>query len=257
MNLLDQHLGQLARDIPGVTDIFYKYNLDFYCGGKQSLRTAAMQQALNIDALLAELSKLQALPSTETRWAEIPDQELIDHILIHYHDTHRDQFPNLIRLAHKVEQAHRLHPRCPNGLVLYLEKLEEDLDQHMQREEATLFPAIIRKQGHQFADAIAVMRQEHDEHGQVLALINELTRELTLPEDADDTWRALYFGLRMLKADLVNHIHLENNILFNRIDKQFGSPDSAIRQSVGCNCGANCIGEERLCTDNNENDPEI
>ncbi len=30
------------------------------------------------------------------------------------------------------------------------------------------------------------------------------------------TWRALYLGLEKLEAELMEHIHLENNILFPR-----------------------------------------
>jgi regulator of cell morphogenesis and NO signaling len=31
------------------------------------------------------------------------------------------------------------------------------------------------------------------------------------------TWRALYLRLRELEAELMDHIHLENNALFRRV----------------------------------------
>ena len=63
---------------------------------------------------------------------------------------------------------------------------------------------------------IRVMRGEHDEHAASLARIRALTGDLTTPPHACATWRALYDGLRTLEAELMEHIHLENNVLFPR-----------------------------------------
>ncbi|MNG08567.1 Iron-sulfur cluster repair protein YtfE [compost metagenome] len=41
-----------------------------------------------------------------------------------------------------------------------------------------------------------------------------LTHHITPPADACNTWRALYRGLLEFKDDLMQHIHLENNVLF-------------------------------------------
>ena len=64
------------------------------------------------------------------------------------------------------------------------------------------------------AAPISVMRFEHDQHGEALAVLNDLTNDITLPKGACNTWRALYGGLAQLRDDLMQHIHLENNILF-------------------------------------------
>ncbi len=61
---------------------------------------------------------------------------------------------------------------------------------------------------------ITVMRMEHDDHGEALQRLAALTNDITLPRAACNTWRALYLGLRTLREDLMEHIHLENNILF-------------------------------------------
>ena len=58
------------------------------------------------------------------------------------------------------------------------------------------------------------MEHEHDNAGNALAKIRELTADYRLPEDACNTFRALYDGLQALEGDLHEHIHLENNILF-------------------------------------------
>src|SRR6266496_5209170 len=66
------------------------------------------------------------------------------------------------------------------------------------------------------ASPIAVMSQEHDDAGEALAQIRQLTSEYTVPQDACPTYHAYMGGLKALEQDLHQHIHLENNILFPR-----------------------------------------
>lgn len=222
MNIFDQSLGQLARTIPGATAVFHKYQLDFCCGGKQSLRSAATKHSLDMNTLSAELEALGESSSDED-WMQATNQALIEHILSRYHDVHRQQLPELIRLSQRVELVHGGHSECPSGLAHQLEQLQAELEQHMQKEEQILFPMISRGITGMAVQPIAMMRHEHDEHGEALAVIEQITNGITLPKGACNTWRALYLGLENFKADLMEHIHLENNILFDRIDGHLGS----------------------------------
>ncbi|MFV0549592.1 MAG: iron-sulfur cluster repair protein YtfE, partial [Limnobaculum xujianqingii] len=43
-----------------------------------------------------------------------------------------------------------------------------------------------------------------------------ITNNLTPPAEACNTWRALYSSTEEFITDLMEHIHLENNILFPR-----------------------------------------
>ena len=61
---------------------------------------------------------------------------------------------------------------------------------------------------------ISVMLEEHQEHGEALEKLDKLSFEQQLPPGACNTWTALYLGLRELKEDLMQHILLENEILF-------------------------------------------
>ena len=60
------------------------------------------------------------------------------------------------------------------------------------------------------------MEVEHDDAGDELAVMRKLTAGYQLPIDACPTFEALYDGLKAMEADLHEHIHLENNILFPR-----------------------------------------
>jgi regulator of cell morphogenesis and NO signaling len=60
------------------------------------------------------------------------------------------------------------------------------------------------------------MRHEHYGDGEHLGEIDRLTNGITLPHGACRSWLALYAGLAKRNDDLMQHIHLENNVLFPR-----------------------------------------
>ena len=91
----------------------------------------------------------------------------------------------------------------------------------MAKEEQILFPMLRRgARGEAVYMPVRMMESEHDAHGAQLAKIRELTGDLQLPYGACATWTALYHGLETLEAELMQHIHLENNILFSRATRE-------------------------------------
>ena len=61
-----------------------------------------------------------------------------------------------------------------------------------------------------------MMMMEHDAAGANLKAIRELSGDYTTPTDACTSYRVLNEALAAFEADLHQHIHLENNILFPR-----------------------------------------
>lgn len=216
MDYATQPLGQLAKRIPGATRIFDTYQFDFCCGGRKSLHDAAVERGIDPAVVAGELQALQAqaIAGADRDWDAATTTELIDHILTRYHAVHRQQLPELIRLAARVEQVHGDRPDCPVGLAELLREMHQELESHMWKEEQILFPMLARAAGSHAAGPIGVMRAEHDQHGEALDQLAALTHDITLPAAACNTWRALYLGLRTFRTDLMQHIHLENNILF-------------------------------------------
>lgn len=212
--LLNQTLASLACDIPGATRIFHNYRLDFCCGGGKSLRDATAKKGIDANVVASELLALTACPGLGRDWRKATSAELIDHILQRFHERHRMQLPELIRLARRVEHVHGDRPECPNGLANHLEAMQHELESHMMKEEQILFPMLRNNFNAGVEGPISVMRFEHDQHGDALEVINTLTNNITPPPNACNTWRALYRGLQELKEDLMQHIHLENNVLF-------------------------------------------
>jgi regulator of cell morphogenesis and NO signaling len=84
------------------------------------------------------------------------------------------------------------------------------------KEEQILFPMVKRGEGAMAEGPVRVMMMEHDNAGNALKRFRELTKDYNVPEEACNTWRALWSGLEALEESLHQHIHLENNILFPR-----------------------------------------
>jgi regulator of cell morphogenesis and NO signaling len=223
-----QAIGQIAVNLPGSTAVFRRLKLDFCCGGQVPLQQACASKGLPLDAVLAELAELERpseLPATESPGA------LVDHILARYHAVHREQLPELIRMARRVEAVHRENPGVPVGLADLLENMEAELLGHMALEEQVLFPLL--RSGGQGADSgpIQTMRDDHTSHGAQLERLMALTDDANPPRGACNTWRALYAGIAQLSDDLINHIHLENNVLF---------PQFEARVQTGCGSACGC-----------------
>lgn len=158
----------------------------------------------------------QALPSIETAQETLDDAQLIDFILIRFHERHRAQLEELINLASKVEEMHRTHEQCPKGLALYLSIMRQELDQHMFKEEYILFPMIKTGRGPMAGGPISVMKHEHEEHAEAIKTLKSRANNLILPAQACNTWKRLYQGIEEFISDLNAHIELENNVLFAR-----------------------------------------
>ena len=227
-----QSIGSLAVQIPGATAIFRKLKLDFCCGGQQSLATACAEKGLNTDEVMQVLNALERtndLPSAPSA------SDLVDYILQRYHEVHRQQLPELIRMARRVEAVHRDNPHVPAGLADHLETMHEELLSHMLKEEQVLFP-MLKSGGNPFVgQPIGMMRAEHVDHGEALDKLNALTNDATPPQGACNTWRALYAGIAQLGDDLINHIHLENNVLFPAFEAG-AAPSSQGCGPSGCAC---------------------
>lgn len=209
--LAEDAIGQIAVSLPGATAVFRRLKLDFCCGGQISLAEAATKKGLDVEAVLAELNALQRSDEVPT---EADPLALVNHILSRYHDVHRAELPELIRMARRVEAVHRDHPEVPHGLADHLEVMEQELLSHMAKEEQILFPMMLRNPGTFVSQPIQVMRLEHVDHGANLEVLMQLARNGVAPVGACNTWRALFAGINKLQDDLINHIHLENNLLF-------------------------------------------
>lgn len=211
-----RNVGEIAANLAGATGVFRRFGIDFCCHGNIPLEEAARKGGIELGAIKEALSELDGI---EERSA-IPEgtAELTAYIVTRYHEVHRQQVPELIMLSRKVEQVHAGKPGVPAGLADMLQHALGELEVHMRKEELILFPAMRREGAGPLDGPITQMRDDHVDHGELLDRMTELTNGFIVPEGACGTWRALYAGAAQFKDDLIEHIHIENNILFPRFE---------------------------------------
>lgn len=217
MMTTEKTLGELVTMNPAAAKVMQRYRLDYCCGGKQSLSAACASGGIDPEIVLRELNTVARTGGNENvKWADEPLPKLIQYVLDRYHAPLKTELQRLVELARKVEQAHADRPERPQGLADLLVDVREAVDAHLIKEEQILFPLIVSGRGQMAHMPVQVMIQEHEDHGQNLRRIRALTRDFEIPDYACASWRELYRSLAELETELMDHIHLENNILFPR-----------------------------------------
>lgn len=236
-------VGDLVLLHPQLRQSLEQLGLDYCCGGKKSLKIAAESAGVpwtTVEAVLNEA--LEKQPSASSRdWNTAPLSELADHIVNTHHAFMKEQLPRLDNLLAKVEKAHgERHGKMLTQLRRAYNSIRSELEAHLMKEEQILFPLIKETEAFgngsgkkvvshcgSVANPIQQMESEHDSAGNELAIMRKLTGGYQLPSDACQTFAALYEGLAAMEADLHEHIHLENNILFPKsVQQEANLPNS-------------------------------
>lgn len=214
----EQTLAEVARTVPGATAVLHDYQLNFCCGGDQTVRQAAEARGVDVQTLVSRLEQLRMEHGPDEQQQAMDTEELISEIRSRHRHMLNEQLPELIRLARKVENVHARHPECPAGLALLLITMEQELREHMDKEDP-VFSLVADGTDQSSPASLSTLRDEHEQQAENLATMEGLTGNIVPPERACPTWQALYTGLRQLRRDLMDDLHLENNVLFVRADR--------------------------------------
>lgn len=208
---LSTSLAELATTYPAAGRVFHRHRLDFCCRGNRPLAEACVDAGLDPEAVLREI--LAAVPPADVpALASWPAGRIAEHIVARYHAPLRAELPRLTEMARKVERVHADKAGCPTGLADHLDAWSAEVLDHLDQEERVLFPSLASPD----PAVVAALAKEHDDHAAALARTRELAGDLEPPPHACTTWRALYAGLAELERELMQHVHVENHVLFPR-----------------------------------------
>jgi regulator of cell morphogenesis and NO signaling len=223
-----------VRDIvlsnPAARQVLEDAGLDYCCGGGRSLHEACLQADASAEEILDRLrGNSKNTGPDESNWMAAPLSELTRHIREKHHQYVREAIPRMQALLEKVTTKHgKDHPEVEDIRSFFTE-LGKEMIMHMQKEEQILFPYVDALERAANAhgsveppffqtvkNPIYAMMKEHDAVGELVKQIRSLSAEYTAPADACTSFKTLYAGLKEFEADLHQHVHLENNILFPR-----------------------------------------
>ena len=228
--ITEKTVGQWVAENPGAARIFEEAGIDYCCGGQRSLSEACSQARAPLEPVREQLEQAAAAPAPGQRdWMASSQSELVEHIVAKHHAYVRQELPRLEALLAKVNGVHgKNHPELAQIGRVWAE-IAQEMTMHMMKEENILFPYIVELEnaaqgrGPQpvcmfgtVQNPVRMMMTEHDSAGASLRAMRELSADYTLPAEACTSYRVLYAALAAFEADLHQHIHLENNILFPR-----------------------------------------
>ncbi len=220
------HVADIVTSAPATIAVFQRHHIEFCCAGHVPLQDVCAHEGLDVREMVAELVAATE-PFAETRdWHQAPLPDLVAHIQATYHQPLYGELPRLAAMLDKVLRRHGdTMPETLEPLHATFTSLHRDLEFHMRREDAVLFPAIVRFAAepdfvagypHPLTGPITVMEHDHDDADTALATMRSLTSGYEPPDGACPTFRGLYYGLSDLEHRMRLHVHLENDILFPR-----------------------------------------
>jgi regulator of cell morphogenesis and NO signaling len=220
-------IGEIVTKFPKASDLFKTYRIDFCCGGNRPLIEAINERNLAADEVLTKLNTLYhetiALNESIIEWENASFKQLIDYIINKHHCYINEELPQLSPYVNKVLRAHGADQPHLAQIHRLFHELRIELEQHLIKEETEDFPLILEmEQNHteenyqHLQKIVEDLESEHSHAGAILKELREVTNDFTPPEGACGTYRLVYQRLEDLEADLFEHIHLENNVLFPR-----------------------------------------
>jgi regulator of cell morphogenesis and NO signaling len=219
-------IGELALEVPYAIAIMERWQIDYCCRGHQSVAEACRNAGVTPIELLTAIGDPGAERSSD--WQSRSLTELQTYILSVHHTYTRQAIETIALLSEKVANRHGGNHAEVLAVRRLFAELSDELTPHMMKEEQILFPYVEELESASasaprprscfgtIANPIRVMLMEHESAGEKLVQLRGATNAYALPQDACLSFRALYEQLQALEADLHQHIHLENNVLFPR-----------------------------------------
>ena len=215
-------LGDIVNADPSLAALLERRGLDYCCGGSRTIDEACSEAGVDAAVVVDELTAARQ-ERADVTWATMDAAELVDHLESTHHRYLWDELPRLTALMDKVRSVHGArHPELVE-IGDRLAELVAELEPHLLKEERVLFPMIrelatattaARFHCGSLRNPISVMLREHDQAGELLATLRQLTAGYTPPADGCASYTALFRGLAELEADTHLHVHKENNVLF-------------------------------------------
>jgi regulator of cell morphogenesis and NO signaling len=225
----EKTVADIVREDYRTADVFKKHNINFCCSGDISVAEACALQ--NIDHTVVENDIEEAkrrlhIPAN-VKFDEWKIDFLIDYIVNIHHAYLKESLPELeAKLLGFMDGHKKKYPALEKIYETFMQ-LSGELTFHNRHEEEVIFPYIKqvettfrRKEiyGNLFVRTLRKpLNAVEKEHAQISVLLDQLKSQANgynFPEKACTNHQVIYHKLREFHDDMIQHKHLENNILF-------------------------------------------
>lgn len=220
--------ASIVKIFPKASDLFKERRINFCCNGDRSLEEVFSTENHDSEAVLSELntaySEWQKSNQKSADWDKMPLSELVDYIVNNHLAYLKEELDPLEEFVTKIYNVHG--ERDPHLVKLHqlYNEFKLLIETHMINEESNVFPLIKKYEVSpneslklNILEATSKMENEHETCVNLIKQMREVTSDYEPPLNACGSYRVTYARLKDLESDTLNHIHLENNILFNRL----------------------------------------
>lgn len=212
--------------------VFRGHGIEYCCGGKWPLKMVCESHGIDQEKLMDELHRASrniSVPGT-LPFENWKTDFLADYIINIHHEYLRRSLPVISDQLKKFVSEHaKKYPQLPE-LEKQFHALQISMIPHILQEEEVIFP-YIRQIAHAYESRETyasllvrtlrkpvedIMHHEHKLLEKTLYRFRELTNDYNPPEASCTSHRLSFSLLKELDDDLVQHVYLENEILFPR-----------------------------------------
>jgi len=231
----DSFISDIVRHDYRTADVFRKYGIDFCCGGKWPLDIVCKNKNLEVEMVMGELQNIvrQASSNAALDFDNWEIDFLTDYILNVHHRYLKKALVETKELVNKFLDGHRKKFPELEEIEVIIGQFIKVMPPHMRQEEEIFFPYIKQiyhayMHHESYAKLLIrtlrkpieeVMLKEHEATGLNLHRLRTITNNYIPPDKACLTHKVTLAKLKELDNDLVQHIHLESNILFPKAIK--------------------------------------
>lgn len=215
-------------------DVFQKYNISYCCGGNWPLETACQMRGVDTTQVIKDLEEVLRTVriSNQINFASWDVVFLMEYIVNVHHYYIKHILPGTQKLLKEFIAEHVTKYPELRELEKYFDSLVKRLQPSMQQEEEVIFPYIRQiAYAHKHKEPYGalfirtlrkpvenIMFKGHETAIKLVQAIRNLTNNYQPPEKACSSHKVVFNKLKELDNDLMQHLFLEDSILFPQVE---------------------------------------
>lgn len=229
---INTKIEDIVKTDNSMIDFFNKEKIDFCCNGHMTVEEVAKEKNIDANDLAKKVQGAIKSDNSDTEdimnlddFKNLDIKEMIDSLIIDHHKRERDLLFEIDPLLNKILSVHFAH-HGEELMKLHslFADLKKELEEHFVKEEEITFPLMLENESpsQEVIKKVEELETDHEEAGDIIKEMIELTDWFNPPEDACRTYVHTFNLLEKLVKDVFIHIFKENSIMFEKYRENGG-----------------------------------
>lgn len=229
---INTKIEDLVKADTNMIDFFNKEKIDFCCNGHMTVEEVAKEKNIDANDLAKKIQGAIKSDNSDTEdimnlddFKNLDIKEMIDSLIIDHHKRERDLLFEIDPLLNKILSVHFAH-HGEELMKLHslFADLKKELEEHFVKEEEITFPLMLENESpsQEVIKKVEELETDHEEAGDIIKEMIELTDWFNPPEDACRTYVHTFNLLEKIVKDVFIHIFKENSMMFEKYRENGG-----------------------------------